>query len=310
MKLTRVFVIAALALPCTFAASKEIVELQRDVALLQDQVRNLQSSQDQKISSLQTLVQQTLDRIDRLNTSLAVLGNNLDNQSTKLAPTVAGLNGRLDQVQQSFNDLRDNVQDMSARLGKIDAAIADLKNNINLSARPAPPPTGGNINPEAQPGTVQPQTGAPMGATMGATAPPAGMSAEQTYSNAYRDYQGGQDALALQEFADYLQYYPTTQFAPNAQFYIGDILYRKGDYQKAVAAFDAVNEKYQDNPKTSQAHYMKGLALIKLGRRDAAVKEFREVIARSSDPDLVARARKQIQDMGLSTGARKPARHR
>jgi len=303
MKLTRVFLIAALALPCVFGASKEIVELQRDVALLQDQVRNLQSSQDAKIAALQTLVQQELDRIDRVNTTLAVLGSNLDNTANKTAPAVANLSGKLDQVSQSFNDLRDNVQDMSARLGKIDAAIADLKNNISLASRPAPPPAGGNINPEAQTQAgTQPQAGT--------TGPPAGMSAEQTYSNAYRDYQGGQDALALQEFQDYLQYYPSTQFAPNAQFYVGDILFRKGEYQKAVAAFDAVNEKYQDNAKTSQAHYMKGLALVKLGRRDAAVKEFREVIARSSEPDLVARARKQIQDMGLSTGTRKTARRR
>jgi tol-pal system protein YbgF len=134
------------------------------------------------------------------------------------------------------------------------------------------------------------------------------MSAEQSYSNAVRDYKGGQYDLALQEFQDYLQYFPTTQFAPNAQFYVGDILYRQANYDKAVAAFDAVNEKYQDNLKSADAHYMKGLALVKLGRRDAAAKEFREVIARSSDTEMVARAKKQLHDMGLSTGA--PARRK
>jgi TolA-binding protein len=289
MKLIRILLIGVLALPVASAASKEIVELQRDVALLQEQVRNLQSSQDQKIASLQTMMQQTLDTVNRLNTSLALLGNNIETNANKTTPAVAGLNGRLDQVTQSFNDLRDNVQDISARIGKIDAAIADLKNTLNLAAHPAPPPAGANVNPDAQ-------GGAPAGA------PPAGMTAEQSYTSAYRDYGGGQIDLALQEFQDYLHYFPTTQFAPNAQFYIGDILYRKGSYDKAVAAFDAVNEKYQDNAKTSDAHYMKGLALIKMGRRDAAAKEFREVIARSSNPELVARAKKQMQDMGLSTG--------
>ncbi|MGA3026242.1 MAG: tetratricopeptide repeat protein [Bryobacteraceae bacterium] len=295
MKLMRVLLIGALALPVASAASKEIVELQRDVALLQEQVRTLQSSQDQKIASLQTLMQQTLDTVNRLNTSVALLGNSIETNANKTTPAVAGLNGRLDQVAQSFNDLRDNVQDISARIGKLDAAIADLKNTVNLAAHPAPPPAGANVNPEAQ------QAGAP------ASGPPAGMSAEQSYSNAVRDYKGGQFDLALQEFQDYLQYFPTTQFAPNAQFYIGDILYRKGSYEKAVAAFDAVNEKYQDNLKTADAHYMKGLALIKMGRRDAAAKEFRVVIARSSDSELVARAKKQLQDLGLSP-ARKTRR--
>ena len=303
MNFIRVLLIGVLTLPLASAASKEIVELQRDVALLQEQVRTLQSSQDQKIASLQTMMQQTLDTVNRLNTSLALLGNNIDANANKTAPAVAALNGRLDQVGQSFNDLRDNVQDISARIGKLDAAITDLKNTVNLAAHPAPPPSGGNTNPDASPQASIPAT---LPGT-GTVTPPPGMSADQSYSNAYRDYEGGRIDLALQEFQDFLQYYPTTQFAPNAQFYVGDIFYRKGSYDKAVVAFDAVNEKYQDNRKTSDAHYMKGLALVKLGRRDAAAKEFREVIARSSDAELVARAKKQMQDMGLSP-ARKARR--
>jgi len=301
MRLIRVLLTAVLALPLASAASKEIVELQRDVALLQDQVRTLQSSQDQKIASLQTMLQQTLDTVNRLNTSLALLSNNIEANANKTTPAVAGLNGRLDQVAQSFNDLRDNVADLSARIGKIDAAIADLKNTVNLSLHPAAPPPGTNVNPEAPQG----------GPTTPSSGPPAGMSAEQSYTNAYRDYRAGQFDLALQEFQEYLRYFPTTQFAPNAQFYVGDILYNKGSYDKAVTAFDAVNEKYDDNLKSSDAHYMKGMALVKLGRRDAAVKEFKVVIARASDPELVARAKAQMKNLGLSSGTtprRKAAR--
>ena len=139
MKVIRILLIAVLTLPVASAASKEIVELQRDVELLQQQLQTLQSSQDQKIASLQTLIQQTLDTVNRMNTSLALLGNNIETNANKTTPAVAALNGRLDQVAQSFNDLRDNVQDMSARMGKLDAAIADLKNTVNLAAHPAPP---------------------------------------------------------------------------------------------------------------------------------------------------------------------------
>ena len=46
--------------PFAFGASKEIQELQRDVALLQDQVRTLQRAQDEKFAAMQALVQQTL----------------------------------------------------------------------------------------------------------------------------------------------------------------------------------------------------------------------------------------------------------
>ena len=39
----------------TFAASKEQQEMQRDIAQLQDQVRTIQSTLDQKLAALQTL---------------------------------------------------------------------------------------------------------------------------------------------------------------------------------------------------------------------------------------------------------------
>jgi len=56
-----------------FAASKEIQELQRDVAQLQQQVRDLQRSQDEKFAALQVLVQQAVDNASKANTAVAVI---------------------------------------------------------------------------------------------------------------------------------------------------------------------------------------------------------------------------------------------
>ena len=75
------------------------------------------------------------------------------------------------------------------------------------------------------------------------------MQAAPTYTNAYRDYKAGKYDLAMQEFGDYLRYFGSTEFAPNVQYYIGDIYYRKADYDNALQAFDAVLEHYPDNSK-------------------------------------------------------------
>src|ERR1039457_1361766 len=77
----------------TFAASKEIVELQRDLALLQEQVRSMQRSQDEKFSAIQVLVQQALDSAKQTSTSVALLQNNLqqsfkDQQKSVVDPVV------------------------------------------------------------------------------------------------------------------------------------------------------------------------------------------------------------------------------
>jgi len=55
------------------AISKEMQELMRDVALLQQQVKDLQQSQDTKFAALTVMVQQTLDTATKANTAVAVL---------------------------------------------------------------------------------------------------------------------------------------------------------------------------------------------------------------------------------------------
>src|SRR5665213_2034486 len=64
MSVSRVVIVFFALSPFAFGASKEIMELQRDVALLQDQVRTLQSALDQKVAAVLTLTQQTLDSVN------------------------------------------------------------------------------------------------------------------------------------------------------------------------------------------------------------------------------------------------------
>ncbi len=49
---------------------------------------------------------------------------------------------------------------------------------------------------------------------------------------------------------------------------------------------------------------MKAMCLAKLGRNDSAAREFRDIYTRySSDhPDIAAKAKAQLREMGLSVG--------
>ena len=300
MSLSRVAILFFALSPFAFGASKEIMELQRDVAMLQDQVRNLQSTLDQKVAAIQTLTQQTLDSANRTNTAVAVMENRFNEamkqQEQSLNGPVANVGQKLDQMSEDFRAVRESVLDMNTRMSKLDAKMADLQNLINTtrSAPAAPPPSVGG--PGAPPGDAN-ATPAPNG-------PPAGMQAESTYTNAFRDYQAGKNDIAIQEFTDYLKYFGNTNFAPDAQYYLADIYYRKQDYSDAMQNFDAVLEKYSDNRRTPDAHYMKGMCLMGLGRNDAAAREFRDVHTRyiDLDPDIAAKAKARLREMGLTVG--------
>jgi tol-pal system protein YbgF len=297
MSLSRVAILLFALSPFAFGASKEIMELQRDVAMLQDQVRNLQSTLDQKVAAIQTLTQQTLDSVNRTNTAVAVMENRFDEtmkkQEQNVTGPVANVGQKLDQMSEDFRAVRESVLDMNTRMGKLDAKMADLQTLINTtrSAPAAPPPAVGASS--GDPNSSQ----APSG-------PPAGMQAEALYTNAFRDYSAGKYDIATGEFNDYLKYFGSMTLAPNAQYYLANIYFRKQDYANALQNFDAVLEKYPDNPKTADAHYMKAMCEMSLGHNDAAAREFRDVYARyaDSDPDTAAKAKARLREMGLTVG--------
>jgi len=305
MTIWRSLLPALLICPCfcpiaTFAASKEIIELQRDLAQLQDQVRTLQRAQDEKFAALQVLVQQALDSANKTSTSVALLQNNLlqrfkDQQKSVVDPVV-GVGAKLDQMTTDVSALRESVADISSQMGKLQQQMVDIGNAVRTIQAPAaapPPATGSGSGPGAAPSV---------------SIPP--VPAETLYQNAYRDRSGGKDDLALQEFGDYLKYYGNTSLAPNAQFYIAELHAKQNNLDDALAEFDMVLEKYPDNNKTPDALYMKGATLVKLGKRTQGKQEFCELVKRFPSNELATRARSQVKALGLTCGPAAPARRK
>jgi len=297
--------------PClSFAASKEMVELSRDVALLQEQVRTLQRAQDEKLSAIQVLVQQALDASNKANTSVALLQNNLQqnskDQQSKVVTTVTDLSSKMDSVTTDVSALRESVADISSQMGKLQQQMLDIGNAVRTIQSPAAAPPSGAPGGDPSPG---PGPGPGAGTAAGGGVPP--VASETLYQNANRDRSGGKDDLALQEYNDYLKYYGNTKFAPNAQFYIAEIHLRQNKLDSALQEFDMVLEKYPDNGKTPDALYMKGATLVKMGKRTQGKQEFCELAKRFPSDDLAAKAKSQVKSLGLTCGAAPtPLRHK
>jgi TolA-binding protein len=293
----RLGVLILLAMPgLTFAASKEIQELQRDVALLQDQVKQLQQSQDKQLAAITALVQQAIDSAGRAGTQAAVIQSNvqqnLQDMQSKVVPPVVGLGSRIDSMGNDFRTLQQAVSDLTNSLQKVQAQLTDLTNMVKvLQAPPAPPPAAPGVGPGQ--GAAAPEV------------PP--VSASDLFANARRDQTSGKLDLALQEYSDYLRYFGNTDLAPSAQYYIGSIHLSQGDYPTAVKDFDTVLEKYSDNDRTPLALYYKGQSLAKMSRRTDAAAEYKELIQRFPNHSLATQACTQLKDMGLRCPGAAPA---
>jgi TolA-binding protein len=285
-------------------ASKEIQELQRDVAQLQDQLKQLQQSQDRQLAEIRVLVQQSLAAAHDANKSVAIIQSgfqqNLRDQESKVVAPVVGLNTRMDQMSQDLRTVQQGMSDLTSLLSKMQTQLSDLNNAVKVSAQPAPPP------PAAPSGGSAELSGNPSFAPPAASAPT--ISATDLYNNANRDRAGGKLDLALQEYTDYLRWYGNTDLAPNAQYYIAWIHASQGDYANAIREYDAVLEKYPDNNKTPDAMYGKGVALSRMGRRTDGAREFQELIKRFPSNALAGQSCTQLTNMGLKCpSSRTPA---
>ncbi|HKE25799.1 MAG TPA: tetratricopeptide repeat protein [Bryobacteraceae bacterium] len=288
--------IVAVTPVAALAASKEIMELQRDVALLQESVKQLQQSQDRQLAALLEAVRLAQDTSGKSNTSLAVmertLQQSLQDMQAKVMQPVAGLSARMDGVSNDVRSLQQAVTDLTASMEKIQSQLTDLNNAVKLMQTPAAAPPGqGGIPPGGAPGMNA--GGAPMAAQTPC------MPLGDLYQSADRDRTAGKLELALTEFQDFLRCYGNTDRAPNAQYYIGWIHYSQGDYPSALKDFDAVLEKYPDNNnKKADAFYYKGMTLTKMSQRTAASEEFIQLIQQFPSSPLASQACTQLREMG------------
>ncbi len=270
----RVLLVSLAASCLGFGQRNEYIQLNRELLNLEEQVRAAQRSLEEKVDKVLQQAQQSTEAVNKSNASLAEVEKRVQEQGKTIAQPVAGIGLKVDQMASEFQALKESVSSLNARFGKLEQQIVDIGTALRTLQSPVapPPPAGGS-----------------------AGGPAAGLSADALFQNAVSDKEGGNADLALRGFRDYVQNYSATYLAPAAQYYIGEILFGKGQWEDAVNAFDVVLEKFPVNDKTPDAHYMKAMALMKLGDNAGAREELITLIKRFPNNPLSEKARLQLK---------------
>lgn len=261
------------------AVAREIIQLQQDVTRILQAQRDLQRAVDEKHAILKTLIEQQLDSVSRLSTTMGSLQKSIQDVQ-------ANSGARMDTLSTQTQSLGDNLEEIKVRLGRLNQQMTDLQGVMQ------------SLDAKLAGGAAMPPAGSEPGAA--GAAPP--QSADVLYSNALRDYMGGKFDLARQQFTDYLKYFPEADLASNSQFYLGEILFSQKDYQQAVAEYDKVLEGYPKSFKLADARLKKGLALLEMGQRAGAQRELREVVRRHPGTEAERKARAKLRELGVTAG--------
>jgi tol-pal system protein YbgF len=271
MKSNRISLLLALFLIICMApaygANKDIVQLQTQVDQLQQQMTQMKQSFDERMGVMKNLLEHNTDAANKVIAAINDLQTSINKQQQDRAAQV-------DQISGQIQALNDTMDELKVRLAKLSKQFEDMQAAQQSMA--------------AQQSQVQQQAQA----VAQAPAP------DVLYNEALRDYTSGKNDLAVQEFNDYIKFYPNTDLAGNSYFYLAEIQFKAGDYKKAVANYDLVLQNFPSGNKAATAQLKKGYALLELGKTDEGTQELKHVIQRYPRTTEATQARERLRKVG------------
>lgn len=206
----------------------------------------------------------------------------LFNQLQQMQQELAQLRGMVEEQQNEIQRLKqeglERYQDLDQRISAGAAAGAPAQNSsangaINAAGTPTPPP-----------------------AQQQASAEPGDPAKEKLYYDAAFDLIKAKDFdKASQAFAAFLNRYPNSQYAGNAQYWLGEVNLAKGDLQAAGQAFAKVSQAYPSHAKVPDSLFKLADVERRLGHNDKARGILQQVIAQFPGSSAAQLAQRDLQ---------------
>jgi tol-pal system protein YbgF len=270
------FLLVPLAVVPLAAASREEQQMMADIRMLQEQTQQLQAL------------------IAGLTDVLKSVSSRLDDQSAVNRKAFADERLLVDNVSGDVRVVREKVDETNVRLSSLSQELDALRLAVPQAYGPTTSPA------EAAAGPASAETGAAASPAPATVANP-GVSPQRLYDTAWADYMAGQWSLAIQGFETYLRTFPKSDFADEAQYYIGDTYYSDAKFEAAIAAYDRVIANYQNGNMVPQSYYKRGLAQERLGQVDQARQSYELVMKNYPDSDAGRLAKQTLDRLNKPT---------
>ncbi len=287
--------LAAFLIVCSFAATPglsqvSVRDLVLEVADLREQVASLRA----QLNDVSREVFRGGDVAQRPAATedgqLSERLRRLESEIDRMGERERRVTGRFDEVENLIGRIESRIERLVA---DVDFRLSALERDggrqpSDLAGDAASPPseavaseTAGSV--ARTPGTGYEPSGAPRAlgtiavpAEGGAQqdAPPAGETPDQQYDRAFTLLQTGRYEEADAVLARFVEENPAHPRAENAAYWRGESLYARQMYGEAARAYALNLQAYPDGPKAPDNMVKLGMALIRLGRPEAACQTF------------------------------------
>ena len=119
-----------------YPQNKDILTLQTDVIRLQQQIKQLQISVDEKNDVIKTLVERMVDQLNAVSSSIPKISQTVESVNTHNDKTTTELRGLINTLGTRVNDLTDGITAVRSQLSGVSQQITAMK----ATAEPLPGP--------------------------------------------------------------------------------------------------------------------------------------------------------------------------
>lgn len=171
---------------------------------------------------------------------------------------VEALRGELEQLR--FEAGRSGrTEDVVAHLEALDQKVAALEAALRAGAAPAPATAPGETTPPVAPLPGPDLISRSLDAEIAASGIP------EDYRQALGTLRAGQPREAIQKLREFLRRSPRSEWADNAQYWVGEAYYGMRDFNRAILEFNEVLLRYPKGDKVPAALLRQALAFAELG---------------------------------------------
>lgn len=261
-----------------------------DVAIVQSDVASMRTEMLRNDTELRNALTQAVKQLSVINDSLS-----------RMSARTVSIQG---DVRGEMRDVKEQLLQIQALVGQSQSNLNRMRSELEERNRTVPPPYVPPAGPPiagVPPATAQTPPALPI---MDSAAKAAADSAArqsgpaQLYQNGLDFMKRGSNSTARTLFQELLSVYPTSDFAPDAQYYIAESLDKEKNMAGADAAYAAVVTKYGDSPRAPTALYKRAQIAVQQGNTAEAKKMLEEVIKRfprSNEAGIAADQLKQLR---------------
>jgi len=268
------------------------------------------SPQNRGVIELMNQLETLRADLNRLRGELEVLSNTLDNAQRRQRDMYLDLDTRMRRLEgtaaEGTQKPDKSLAEIDARVKRLEEAaaggISELEARLkrleaSFAATPIISRPEGGTTPAsaATPGVAQPTPPTPPSVPRPA-APAAGgdTASRRAYDSALNLYRAGDYQGAVAAFEGFVKRYPRDALAPNAQYWVGDAWFNLRDFRAAANAQQALVSNYPDSPKVPDALLNLSSAQVALGESSAARKTLEDLVSRYPQSDAAEKARQRL----------------